>query len=120
MTLIVTVGISILAYYLTITFLSEQINVRLIDVEFAKKIGIIVSCSWLTVYLLHKFQRCCFPPYQEKVLSGQISHKDDLGRQPPNARLTARTFGDLVDTTQAPVMQQTYAQGLPAEREPLL
>lgn len=120
MTLVVTVGISILAYYLTITFLSEQINVKLIDTEFAKKIGIIVACSWLTVYILHKFQKCCFPPYQDKVLSGQISHKDDLGQQPFNSRMTARTFGDLVDTTQTPAAAQTYTQGLPAERQPLL
>jgi hypothetical protein len=117
----VTVGISILAYYLTITFLSEQINVKLIDADFAKKIGIIVSCSWLTVYLLHKFHTCCFPPYQEKVLRGEIRHRDDLDKRTYNPNMTARTFGDLVDNTQAPrsaeVMQ---SNGLPSENEPLL
>lgn len=121
-TLIFTVGVSILAYYVTISFLSEQVNVKLIDTEFAKKIGIIVACSWLTVYVMHKFKNCCFPPYQDKVLRGEISHKDDILGQTYNPRMTARTFGDLVDHTQAPTGGSRYGDqpAVPTEVEPLL
>lgn len=64
-----TFAVSISIYFLTIVYLNEYINAATIDLEFMRKVGLIVLGSAGVLITIEKVGNCIWPSYTDNILN---------------------------------------------------